>query len=320
MKKLSIAGILLLFVLPSMNCKKQDTIAPREGLVNFTIGDVKLVSAAGSQLAKVGDAVKEGMKIVTKGDKSQADVFFGENAIKILGNTTVEVKALVANLTQNTEKTELFVNNGVVFSSVKKISKNDDYVVKSPTTTAGVRGTEFLVEEQAGKANISCIDGKVECVNNTKTDDPAVIIEKNEEVVIQPGQNMVKQQIDSDRMRMLNIIRNIQEMRDDIRQQYMKQREEMRKYYEEQKQKFKDDVQKQRDEDRARVDNQRAQDKANVDAARGSAEQAAKDTVTETQSQMSAAKDGARKEQATGGVQDQINQMKQMNKDQVAPQ
>ncbi len=320
MKKLSIAGILLLFVLPSMNCKKQDTIAPREGLVNFTIGDVKLVSPAGSQLAKVGDAVKEGMKIVTKGDKSQADVFFGENAIKILGNTTVEVKALVANLTQNTEKTELFVNNGGVFSSVKKLAKNDDYVVKSPTTTAGVRGTEFLVEEQGGKANISCIDGKVECVNNTKTDDPAVIIEKNEEVVIQPGQNMVKQQIDSDRMRMLNIIRNIQEMRDDIRQQYMKQREEMRKYYEEQKQKFKDDVQKQRDEDRARVDNQRAQDKANVDAARGSAEQAAKDTVTETQSQMSAAKDGARKEQATGGVQDQINQMKQMNKDQVAPQ
>lgn len=303
-----------------MNCKKQDTIAPREGLVNFTIGDVTIVSAGGQQAAKVGDAIKEGMKIVTKGDKSQADVFFGENAIKILGNTSVDVKKLIANFTQNTEQTEIFVNNGGVFSKVKKLSKNDDYVVKSPTTTAGVRGTEFLVEEQGGKANISCIEGKVECANNTKTDDPAVIIQQNEEVVIQPGQNMVKQQIDSDRLRMLNIVRNIQEMREDIRDKYLKQREDMRKQYEEQKQKFREDVQKQRDEDRARVEDQKSRDKANVDAVKGTAQQAAKDTVTETQSQMSAAKDGARKESATSGLQDQIKQMKQVNKDQVSPQ
>lgn len=303
-----------------MNCKKQDTLAPREGLVNFTIGDVKIVSSGGTQDAKVGDAIKEGMKLVTKGDKSQADVFFGENAIKVLGNTTVEVKKLIANLTQNSEKTELFVNNGGMFSSVKKLAKNDDYVVKSPTTTAGVRGTEFLVEEQGGKANVSCIEGKVECANNTRADDPAVTIQKNEEVTIQPGQNMVKQQIGDDRMRMLNIIRNIQEMREDIRQQYLKQKEEMRKYYEEQKQKYREDVQKQRDEDRARVEDQRSRDKANVDAVKGTAQQAAKDTVTETQSQMSAAKDGARKDQATGGLQDQINQMRKVNKEQVAPQ
>jgi len=62
----------MLFILPAMHCKKQDTVAPREGLINFTIGDVKIVSTGGEQLAKVGDAVKEGMKIVTKGDKSQA--------------------------------------------------------------------------------------------------------------------------------------------------------------------------------------------------------------------------------------------------------
>lgn len=312
--------LLVMFILSSLHCKKQDAVAPREGLVNFTIGDVKIVSAGSEQLAKVGDAVKEGMKIVTKGDKSQADVFFGENVIKILGNSSVEVKKLIANITQNSEQTELFVNNGGVFSKVRKLSKSDDYVVKSPTTTAGVRGTEFLVEEEGGKANVSCLDGKVECINNTKSDDPAVIIEQNEEVVIQPGQNMVKQQIDSDRLRMLNIIRNIQEMREDIRQQYLKQKEEMRKYYEEQKQKFRDDVQKQREEDRARVEEQRARDRANVDAVKGVTQQAAKDTVSETQSQMSAAKDSAKKDAATGGLQDQINQMKRLNKDQVSPQ
>lgn len=303
----------------AIGCKKQqDTVVATQGLVNFTIGDVKLVSAAGEQAAKVGDVIKEGMTIVTKGDKSQAEIFFGDNAIKVLGNTSIEVKKLLANITKNSNDSEFFVNKGAVFSKVKKLGKNDSYTVKSPTTTAGVRGTEFLLEEEGGKASVACIDGKVECLNNANPADTA-IIEKNEEVIVVPGQNIVKQQISADRLKMLDIIRNIKEVREDIRQQYQKAVEDIRKQYEEAKKQYREDVEKVRAEAKAAVEDQKARDKAAVDAAKGTSQQAAKDVVAEAGSQMSAAKDSASKESATGGVQDQINQMKQLNKSAVSP-
>ncbi len=304
----------------AIGCKKQqDTVVATQGFVNFTIGDVKLVSPSGEQVAKVGDVIKEGMTIVTKGDKSQAEIFFGDNAIKVLGNTSVEVKKLLTNITQNSNDSEFFVNKGAVFSKVKKLGKNDSYSVKSPTTTAGVRGTEFLLEEEGGKAAVACIDGKVECLNNANPSDKA-IIEKNEEVVVVPGQNIVKQQISADRLKMLDIIRNIKEVREDIRQQYQKAVEDIRKQYEEAKKQYREDVEKVREQAKAAVDDQKARDKAAVDAAKGTSQQAAKDAVAEAGSQMSAAKDSASKESATGGVQDQIKQMKQLNKSAVAPQ
>ena len=320
MKKAGYILISLLWLLPSISCKKTDTVIPREGLINFTIGDVSIVSQGAEQAAKVGDVIKEGMSVITKGDKSQAEIFFGDNAIKVLGNTTLDVQKLIANITQSSERTELFVKSGAVFSKVKKLSKNDDYMVKSPTSTAGVRGTEFIVEDRGEKANISCISGEVECANNTIPDSDPIIIRENEEVVIEPGKDMVKQQIADDRLRMLNIIRNINEIREDIRDKYMKQKEDMRKQFEEAREKFREDVTKQRDEDRARVDAQKAGDKARVDEVKGTTQQAAKDVVSESQSQMSAAKEGANKESATGGLQNQINQMKQLNKNQVSPQ
>jgi len=304
----------------AISCKKQqDTVVANQGLINFTIGDVKLITSAGEQVAKVGDVIKEGTTIVTKGDKSQAEIFFGDNAVKVLGNTSVEVKKLLTNLTKESSDSEFFVNNGAVFSRVKKLGKNDSYSVKSPTATAGVRGTEFLVEEQNGKASVACIDGKVECVDNGNPANMAVI-EKNEEAVVVPGQNIVKQQISADRLKMLDIIRNIKEVREDIRQQYQKAVEDIRKQYEEAKKQYREDVEKVREEAKKAVEDQRARDKEAVDAAKGTSQQAAKDAVSEASSQMSAAKDSASKDSATGGVQDQIKQMKQLNKSAVTPQ
>ncbi|MCX7678309.1 MAG: FecR domain-containing protein [Spirochaetes bacterium] len=328
-KKIFIVFFLILQII-ILNCKKQqDTVVANQGFINFTIGDVMLKSNGSEQIAKIGDVIKEGMFIITKGDKSQAEIFFGDNIIKVLGNTNIEVKKLLSNITKNSSDSEFFVHKGAVFSKVKKLGKNDTYFVKSPTATAGVRGTEFLVEEEGGKASIACIDGKVECINNSNPSD-STIIEKNEEAVVIPGQNIVKQQISADRLNMLNIIRNFKEVRDDIRKQYEKAIEDIRKQYEDAKRKYREDLEKVREEakaavedqrarDKAAVEDQKARDKATIDAAKGVSQQAAKEAVAEAGSQMSAAKDSARKESATSGVQDQINQMKQLNKSIVTP-
>lgn len=330
MKRNLIIVFCIIFTSLALSCKKQqDTVVANQGIINFIIGDVSLKSNGVIQAAKIGDVVKEGMTIITKGDKSHAEIFFGDNAIKVLGNTTVDVTKLVSNITKNSSDSEFFVQKGAVFSRVKKLGKYDTYTVKSPTTTAGVRGTEFLLEEEGAKAAVACLEGKVECINNANPTDVAVI-EKNEEAVLIAGQNIVKQQISADRLKLLNIIRNIQEVREDIRKQYEKAVEDIRKQYEDAKRQYKEDLEKVREEakkavedqrarDKAAVDEQKARDKASVDAARGVTQEAAKGAVAEAGSQMSAAKNSASKESATSGVQDQINQMRQLNKSLVTP-
>ncbi|HQO02854.1 MAG TPA: FecR family protein [Spirochaetota bacterium] len=311
MKRIIYASVLLLFIAVSLNCKKEERTVARQGLVNFVTGDVKIVNSQGTKAeAKIGDSIIEGMTVVTSGDKSVADIFFGENAIKILGNTSVEVKTLVMNITKNSEQTVLFVNNGALFSSVKKLSKNDDYRIKSPTATAGVRGTDFLVEENNGKANIACIEGKVECQNNTNPNAESVIIADREEVDVARGEDMVKKQISQDRLNMLNIKLQITELREDIRRKYLQQKEEMRKYVEDQRQRDRSMVENQREGDRQRVEDQKSRDRANVDAVKGETTARQKESTEAAQSTMNQAKEAASSNSVRDGAKSQIDALR----------
>ena len=110
------------------------------------------------------------MKIKTVGKKSTAEIYFGENAVKVLGDTVVEIKTLVTYVDTNTEESNFYVEKGQFFSKVtQKLAKGDVYNVTSPTTTAGVRGTDFLISEEEGKGNVAVLDGNVEVLNNSLT-------------------------------------------------------------------------------------------------------------------------------------------------------
>ncbi len=317
MKRIATLCAVIVCVAFTIGCKpKADSIVPREGLINFVTGDVKLVSEQGQEAdAKIGDAIKEGMKITTKGPKSSVDIFFGENAIKVLGNSSIDVKKLILNATRNSEQTELFVNNGAVFSKVTKLSKTDDYRVKSPTATAGVRGTDFILEEREGKANVACLDGKVEAVNNTVQNAQPVVLDRHEEVDIQSGQSdMVKKQISQDRLNMLNIKLTIQQMREDIRQRYLQQKEEMQKILDDQRQRNRQMVQDQKDADRKRVEDQKALDRANVDAIKGEAKARQDESTAAARAVMDKSRDTSAAQNVTSGSKSQVDAIKSSNK------
>jgi len=315
MKRIFIICLAASIALVAFNCKKEDRIVPREGLINFVTGDVTISSAQGAgQAAKIGDKVTEGTTIITKGANAMVDIYFGENAVKVLGNTSVEVKKLLLNATKESEQTELFVNNGALFSKVSKLSKSDDYRVKSPTATAGVRGTDFLLEESNGKANVSCLEGKVECNDNSRPSAPSVVLEQREEVDIQPGQDMVKKQISEDRLNMMNIRLTIDQMREDIRRQYLQQKEEMQKYLNEQRQRDREAVQQQRDADRQRVEDQTATDRANIDAIKGDSKARQDESTSAARAVMSQAKDTVNTGQTKSATQSQIDAVKSSSK------
>lgn len=163
MKRLAYLAIILAFA-TGLCCKKEAKIE-REGIVNFMNGTVTIIDGEKKTPAKVGDSVKKGMKIET-GDRSFVDIFFDENAIKILENSVVEISELELNVKQGSEKTGFQIMKGKVFAKVaRKLAKNDRFQVSTPTATAGVRGTEFLVAEVDGKGLVACLNGKVEVKN-----------------------------------------------------------------------------------------------------------------------------------------------------------
>lgn len=282
----------LLFLCAGAGCKEEKKSIEREGVVNFLTGEVVLVSADGKEApAKIGDAVKQGMKIKTAGKKSTAEVFFGENAVKVLGDTVVEVKTLLTYVDSGNEESAFYVEKGMFFSKVtRKLTKGDSYSVKSPTTTAGVRGTDFLISEEEGKGNVAVLDGAVEVLNNSLAGAAPVVVSEKEEVDVLSGKELVKKQLSEDRMRALSILLEIKAMREEIWEKMRKQREEILKAVEDQRQVNKEMLEKQREGDKALVEDQKARDRAMIgdikDTTKGLGEEA-KDIA---KGQMDAAK------------------------------
>lgn len=319
--------LILAAVAFSFGCKKESKpplAVAVNGMINFVAGTVKLETKGVVTDAKPGDVVAEGAKIITVGSTSLAEIYIGDNAMRVIGDSTLEFSKMA--IINGGQLTDLSVVKGGVFTKItKKLDKTDSFNVRTQTAVAAVRGTEFLVEENNGTPTVSCVDGKVE-VSDQKNPEKTITLDQKEEVTVKSGADLVKQQIESDRLRKLELLSNIKDIQNDIRQKYEdqkadmrrqfeQQREEIRKAVVDQKDKDKEMVQKQKDDDKARVDAQKAGDKANIDAIKGTTGQAAsdaasaaKDAATSTKADTTSAKSAADAQKAA--AKPEIKKMK----------
>ncbi len=270
MKRIIIAALITSMAVVYTGCQKKQKEIARQGLVNFLNGEVYLVVDGKKSTAKVGDVVKQGMKIMT-GKKSFVDIYFGENAVKILENTTIEVKKLIMNPQLNAEESELHLEKGNAFSQIsKKLSKNDSYKVTTPTTVAAIRGTDFMVSEENGKGKVSCIDGKVAVKDATVEKSKFVEVKAGEEVEVQPGKPLsVRELSELNRKNLQQIKQEIRKMQEDIRKRFEEEREKIRQVVKDQKARNREMMDKRKAEDKQRVEDQKATDKANIEAIKG---------------------------------------------------
>ncbi len=257
MKKINILIIAALLTIPALSCKKDSpSIVQNNGLINFTTGDVKIINNGQSVTANTGDKITQGMTVKT-GAKSIVDIYFEGSVIRILEKSSVVMTELVKNLTDSKELTELYVENGKVFSKVtRKLTQGEKFRVNTPTAVAGVRGTEFLVSEENGKSNIACIEGKVAVKEFGSEDSAFVDIEAGKEADIEKGKPISVNDLKQQNMENIRRIKDeIKELREDIRRKFEEQREEIR-----------NKVIEQKEQNKARVEDQKASDKANVEA------------------------------------------------------
>ncbi len=139
--------VLILFtaIAGTFSCKKNN---PVDAVINDYLGTLKL---NGSIVKEKGMAVKYGDRLET-GDKSFCTIIVGDKNIFRLGANS----ELVFNV--SSESNSLDLEKGWFSGVTRKIfTKQANYLVKSPTITASIRGTSYCVKVEDKNNTYFCV-------------------------------------------------------------------------------------------------------------------------------------------------------------------
>jgi hypothetical protein len=156
--------ILLLAILLIWNiiagCSGKD--ADEYAMITFLIGDVKRNNVD----ARIGDIIKENDVIATD-NGAFCDIKIGESIIRIKARSEMAVSRLLKS--GELENTTLGLSSGSMLCKPKKLMKSENFLVKTPTAVAGVRGTQFAVEtDKATTTRIKVFEGEVKVAKRIK--------------------------------------------------------------------------------------------------------------------------------------------------------
>jgi hypothetical protein len=135
-------------------------LAQSQAIVKQTTGKVEVLSPGGSwQAARVGMAVSRGATIST-GFNSTAVLDLGTSVLQVNPLTRMELQQLLQQ--GGAVSTELFLKVGKVRAEVKTgEGLTQDFKLKSPVSTAAVRGTIFEYEDLI----VEVVNGEVSFTN-----------------------------------------------------------------------------------------------------------------------------------------------------------
>ncbi len=156
--------------------------------ITFFVGDVKKNAAE----VQIGEILNENDLILT-GTGASCDLKIGDSMIRIKENSKVQMSQILRG--KDAESVTLSLNVGKILCRPKKLLKNENFLVRTPTAVAGVRGTIFTVEADSKKTTrIKVFNGKVNVVRRvdkleekigiTKILEETAPIAQNEKVVI----------------------------------------------------------------------------------------------------------------------------------------
>ncbi len=166
------------------SCSQKDV--DEHAMVTFMIGDVKMNSVD----VQIGDIIKESDLIVTAAN-SFCDIKIGGSIIRIKALSNVRISTLFKS--GSIENTTLGLDSGKMLCKPKKLLKDENFFVKTPTAVAGVRGTQFTVEtDKAQTTRIKVFNGEVKVAKRVKQLESSMekvlnfapVIQKEEKVVI----------------------------------------------------------------------------------------------------------------------------------------
>jgi hypothetical protein len=159
MKKIITSSLCLIMAFTLTCTKKTEDDYSK---IIFYIGDVKKNNA----VPEVGELVLQNDKITT-GIQSSCDIKIGGSIIRVKEKSSITLSELSKK--DDLEKTTVGLQVGKLLCKAKKLTKDEKFLIKTPTAVAGVRGTKFTVEADTQKTSrIKVFDGEVKVIKRVK--------------------------------------------------------------------------------------------------------------------------------------------------------
>lgn len=122
----------------------------------------------------IQDPVKDG-DIIETGDKTSVIIQVGDELLVRFESNTKTVITSMKDITRR----EIQLEKGKVLSSVSKLKKGNEYLIKTPTSVASVRGTEFLTDFSDGRTVVAVGKGIVSVVKSDTKEEKLVEVGKS---------------------------------------------------------------------------------------------------------------------------------------------
>jgi hypothetical protein len=150
--KIIISAMVAALLVALLSCSGK----PQQAFVSFCTGDVRINKAGESPRSlRAGDPVADGDVIETAG-RSYVIIQAGDALIRFESDSRVVLTSIM-----DITKRQMELQKGKILSRVSRLKKGNEYIVKTPTAVASVRGTEFLTQYSEGKTSVAVGKGKV---------------------------------------------------------------------------------------------------------------------------------------------------------------
>jgi hypothetical protein len=150
--------------------------------------DGSIIDVDPSLYTRVGEELFPGTSILT-GDNTivELQILPENNILRLAENTTFTLKR-----DAETNQSQLLLDFGRLRAKVAKVNDQEDFVLRTPSAVAGVRGTDFgldmVIGETGLRESIYVFEGEVE-VTRKSNQEQKVIISANEIVNVPFGNN-----------------------------------------------------------------------------------------------------------------------------------
>jgi len=132
------------------------------------------------ELLEIGNTLDESCVIRTDETSSLDIRIQAESVIRVMENTTFSLGSLYQ------EKVELKVEEGAVIARIKRLVNDQTFDFRTPSTVAGIRGTELIVSAEPGGTTVYGMSGKIEVIN-PEFPDKKVLVKLHEKSFVKDG-------------------------------------------------------------------------------------------------------------------------------------
>jgi hypothetical protein len=178
--------------------------APQEiGKVKVLKGSVSIVHADGKTSTSTSDVVlKEKDRLAVNSAGGAVVEFKGGNKLQVQGGAEVEVKEYSRD-SEETKRVMLNLLRGKIRSQVKEKynGQTSYYKITTKSAVAGVRGTDFVIEEGSGITRVETLEGKVNLANSKGE---SVMVPKGMGAAIESGELKPVYKMTEERLKQLD--------------------------------------------------------------------------------------------------------------------